>query len=243
MRRKTEKMSEPKTRIMIVEDDADIREVVTLLLNHAGYDVVQADDAQAALRKMDGSLDLLILDVMLPGMSGIELCREIRREYNTPILFLTAKSSDQDKSEGLMAGGDDYLTKPFSETELLARVKALLRRYQVYKSKPEGNGRETYITGGGIRLSEQFNAAWKNGEEIDLTDIEYRILKLLMQNRNRIFPIKAIYEAIWDEPYFYSSNNTVMVHIRKIRKKIEDDPQNPKYIRTEWGRGYKFVGE
>ena len=239
---KTEK-NEPKAQIMIVEDDKDIREVVALLLEHAGYEVKQAGDGQTALSEMSDDLDLIILDVMLPGMSGIDICREIRKEYNTPILFLTAKSSDADKSEGLMAGGDDYLTKPFSETELLARVMAIMRRYQVYKSKPSTAGRETYITGGGIRLSEQFNAVWKNGMEVDLTDIEYRMLKLLMQNRNRIFPIKAIYEAIWDEPYFYSSNNTVMVHIRKLRKKIEDDPQDPKYIRTEWGRGYKFVSQ
>ncbi len=237
------KKNEPKAQIMIVEDDKDISDVVALLLTHAGYEVTQAGDGQTALMEISDDLDLIILDVMLPGMSGIDICREIRREYNTPILFLTAKSSDEDKSEGLMAGGDDYLTKPFSETELLARVMAIMRRYQVYKSKSETSGRETYITGGGIRLSEQFNAVWKNGREVVLTDIEYRMLKLLMQNRNRIFPIKAIYEAIWDEPYFYSSNNTVMVHIRKLRKKIEDDPQKPKYIRTEWGRGYKFVSQ
>lgn len=243
MKKDRQEKSAPKAQIMIVEDDKDIREVVALLLEHAGYEVRQAGDGPAALMQMNEDLDLVILDVMLSGMSGIDICREIRKEYNTPILFLTAKSSDADKSEGLMAGGDDYLTKPFSETELLARVMAIMRRYQVYKSKPSTAGRETYITGGGIRLSEQFNAVWKNGREVDLTDIEYRMLKLLMQNRNRIFPIKAIYEEIWDEPYFYSSNNTVMVHVRKLRKKIEDDPQNPKYIRTEWGRGYKFVNQ
>ncbi|MGI6205097.1 MAG: response regulator transcription factor [Anaerovoracaceae bacterium] len=228
-------------KILIVEDDKDISTVVELLLKHSGYQVVSVYDGPSALMKMDDSIDLVLLDVMLPGMSGIDVCREIRREFNTPILFLTAKSSDEDKAEGLMAGGDDYLIKPFSEIELLARVKAIMRRYQVYRGKPEVNG-ETYLVARGLKLSEQFNAVWKNGIQIDLTDIEYRMLKLLMQNKNRIFPIKTIYESIWDEPYFYSSNNTVMVHIRKLRKKIEDDPQNPTYIRTEWGRGYKFVG-
>lgn len=230
-----------KAKILIVEDDKDISDAVALLLKQAGYQVAQVYDGPGALMKMDDSIDLILLDVMLPGMSGIDVCKEIRKEYNTPILFLTAKSSDDDKAEGLLAGGDDYLIKPFSETELMARVTAIMRRYQVYRGKPEVSG-ETYLAARGLKVSEQFNAVWKNGIQIDLTDIEYRMLKLLMQNENRIFPIKTIYESIWDEPYFYSSNNTVMVHIRKLRKKIEDDPQNPTYIRTEWGRGYKFVG-
>jgi DNA-binding response OmpR family regulator len=229
-----------KTTILIVEDDMDIREVLNVLLSHEGYEVLQAEDGLAALNIMDDSVDLIILDVMMPGMSGIEVCREIRKEYNAPILFLTAKSTDSDKAEGLLAGGDDYLTKPFSETELLARVTALMRRYQVYRGKMASDSSETYLVAEGLKLSEQFNAVWKNGSRIDLTDIEYRILRMLMKHRNRIFSIQTIYETIWNEPYFYTSNNTVMVHIRKLRKKIEDDPQNPSYIVTEWGRGYRF---
>ena len=226
--------------IMIIEDDKDIREVIDMLLSHEGYTIKQAEDGASALRMVDDSIDLFILDVMMPGMSGIEVCREIRKEYNAPILFLTAKSSDEDKAEGLLAGGDDYLTKPFSETELVARVAALMRRYQIYQGK-KPHSDETYLLADGLKVSEQFNAVWKNGIELDLTDIEYRILRMLMQHRNRIFSIKSIYETIWQEPYFYSSNNTVMVHIRKLRKKIEDDAQNPVYIRTEWGRGYRFA--
>lgn len=226
--------------ILIIEDDKDIREVLDVLLSHEGYNVLQAEEGLSALEMIDDSIDLIILDIMMPGMSGIDVCREIRKSYNAPILFLTAKSSDADKAEGLLAGGDDYLTKPFSETELIARVTALMRRYQVYRGKSSMDSNETYLTADGLKLSEQFNAVWKNGVQIDLTDIEYRMLRMFMKHRNRIFSIQSIYETIWDEPYFYSSNNTVMVHIRKLRKKIENDPQNPVYIITEWGRGYRF---
>lgn len=226
--------------ILIIEDDKDIREVLDVLLSHEGYNVLQAEEGLSALEMIDDNIDLIILDIMMPGMSGIDVCREIRKSYNAPILFLTAKSSDADKAEGLLAGGDDYLTKPFSETELIARVTALMRRYQVYRGKASADSSETYLTADGLKLSEQFNAVWKNGVQIDLTDIEYRMLRMFMKHRNRIFSIQSIYETIWDEPYFYSSNNTVMVHIRKLRKKIEDDPQNPVYIITEWGRGYRF---
>lgn len=235
-------MSENNTAtILIIEDDDDIREVLDVLLTHEGHHVLQAEEGLTALNMMNDDIDLIILDIMMPGMSGIDVCREIRKDYNVPILFLTAKSADADKAEGLLAGGDDYLTKPFSETELLARVTALMRRYQVYRGKAAPDKHETYISAGGLRLSEQFNAVWKNGVQIDLTDIEYRMLRMFMTHRNRIFSIQSIYEMIWDEPYFYTSNNTVMVHIRKLRKKIEDDPQSPRYVLTEWGRGYRFM--
>ena len=234
-------MSNENTKIMVIEDDADIREVIRMLLSKQGYTVVEAENGISALTKMDASVDLILLDIMMPGLSGIEVCQQIRKEYNMPILFLTAKSSEEDKSAGLLAGGDDYLTKPFSETELTARVTALLRRYRQYRGKDGDQDIETFIEFGGLKLSEQFNAAWKGDEELSLTDIEYRILRLLMSHPNRVYPIKTIYETIWNEPYFYSSNNTVMVHIRKLRKKIEDTPDTPQYIRTEWRRGYKFA--
>ncbi|MGN1350902.1 MAG: response regulator transcription factor [Anaerovoracaceae bacterium] len=226
--------------VLVVEDDKDIREVLDVLLSHEGYHVLQAGDGPTALNLINDNVDLIILDIMMPGMSGLEVCKEIRKEYNAPILFLTAKSSDEDKAEGLMSGGDDYLTKPFSETELMARVTALMRRYQIYRGKTSNESSETYLVAEGLKLSEQFNAVWKNGFQVDLTDIEYRMLRMFMKHRNRIFSIQTIYETIWEEPYFYSSSNTVMVHIRKLRKKIEDDPQKPSYIVTEWGRGYRF---
>lgn len=152
--------------------------------------------------------------------------------------FLTAKSGTLDKTEGLLAGGDDYLTKPFSVQELLARVIALLRRYTIYQDKKDYG--ETFLIGGRLKVSEQFNDVWKGSQKIELSDLEYGLLKLLMTRRNKIFSAQNIYESIWKEPYFYSSNNTVVVHIRKLRLKIEDDPAKPAYILTEWGRGYRF---
>jgi len=176
----------------------------------------------------------------MPGISGFRTCEEIRKVSNVPVLFLTAKSQDSDKLMGLMAGGDDYLSKPFSYSELLARVKALVRRYCVYKGKEEEVNEDRYVNGMGIRINENYNEVWKGDKELALTDIEYKILLLLMKHPKRIFTIQNIYESVWNEPYFYVSNGTVMVHIRKLRLKIEDDPQDPKCIRTVWGRGYRF---
>ncbi len=230
------------TEVMIVEDNPDIREGVRILLESEGYSVFEAESGEEALKQPFTQMDIIILDIMMPGMSGIKTCEEIRKTSNVPILFLTAKSQDSDKTMGLMAGGDDYLTKPFSYSELLARVKALLRRYQVYKGKGTVNEDEldTYLVADDLKVNDSFNEVWKNDEEIELTDIEYKILVLLMKHRRRVFSTQNIYESVWEEPYFYISNGTVMVHIRKLRVKIEDDPQNPRHIKTIWGRGYRF---
>ena len=184
----------------------------------------------------------MILDIMMPGMSGLRTCEEIRKRSNVPVLFLTAKSQESDKLIGLMAGGDDYLSKPFSYAELLGRVKALLRRYQVYRGKTEKQEEETekYLELSGIRINEEFNEVYVNGEEKELSNIEYQMLLLMMKHPRKIFSAQNLYESIWNEPYFYTCNSTVMVHIRKLRVKIEKDPQKPEYIKTEWGKGYKF---
>ncbi|MGY4715364.1 two-component response regulator YrkP [Bacillus amyloliquefaciens] len=225
-------------RILVVEDDHDIGDLLEESLMRAGYEVLRAKDGQRALQLVNDSLDLVILDIMMPGISGIETCQHIRETSNVPILFLTARSSTLDKTEGLLAGGDDYMTKPFSEEELHARVIAQLRRYTIYQEKKEQE--ETFLIGGKLRVSEEFNEVWKEEQQIKLSDLEYRILKLLMSKRNKIFSAQNIYESVWGQPYFYCSNNTVMVHIRKLRSKIEDDPARPVYIKTEWGRGYRF---
>ncbi|UBM44559.1 two-component response regulator YrkP [Bacillus velezensis] len=225
-------------RILVVEDDHDISDLLEESLTRAGYEVLRAKDGQRALQLVNDSLDLVILDIMMPGISGIETCQHIRKTSNVPILFLTARSSTLDKTEGLLAGGDDYMTKPFSEEELHARVIAQLRRYTIYQEKKEQE--ETFLIGGKLRVSEEFNEVWKEEQQIKLSDLEYRILKLLMSKRNKIFSAQNIYESVWGQPYFYCSNNTVMVHIRKLRSKIEDDPARPVYIKTEWGRGYRF---
>ena len=231
--------------ILVVEDDADIREGIRILLGGEGYIVLEADSGEEALKCMSDVIDLVILDIMLPGISGLKVCEELRRNSNVPILFLTAKSQESDKTIGLMAGGDDYLVKPFSYSELIARVRALLRRYVVYRGKKQNMALDTdqILTSGRLKVALDRNEVWKDGTSLDLTEIEYRILALLIQHPQRIFSTHIIYEKVWDEPYTYSSNSTIMVHIRKLRTKIEDDPQNPVYIKNVWGKGYRYEAE
>ena len=231
-----------KECVLIVEDDVDIREGVRILLESEDYVVEEAENGKQGLELLKEETDLVILDVMMPGMSGLRTCEEIRKVSNVPVLFLTAKAQESDKLIGLMAGGDDYLPKPFSYAELLGRVKALLRRYNIYMGRnlPQSESREMYLEKSGIRIHETFNEVFVNGVEKEVSDIEYHILLLMMQHPGKIFSAQHLYESVWEEPYFYSCNATVMVHIRKLRVKIEKDPQNPRYIRTVWGKGYKF---
>ncbi len=228
--------------ILIIEDDADIREGVRILLESEQYKVVEAANGKDGLSLLDDDVDLVILDVMMPGMSGLRTCEEIRKTSNVPVLFLTAKSQESDKLIGLMAGGDDYLAKPFSYAELLGRVKALVRRYNIYRGRTadKTEAADPYIEMGDIKINEKFNEVYVAGEAKELSNIEYRILLLMMQHPKKIFSAQNLYESVWEEPYFYSCNSTIMVHIRKLRVKIESDPKNPKYIKTVWGKGYKF---
>lgn len=233
-------------KILVIEDDADIREGVRILLESEGFLVDEAENGETGLRKLYEDISLVILDIMMPGMSGIRVCEEIRKKSFVPILFLTAKAQESDKLLGLMAGGDDYLSKPFSYAELLGRVKAQVRRYTVYSNspgEPQGQERAEYIESGGIRIHTVFNEVTVNGKTVELTDIEYHILLLMMQNKGKIFSAQNLYESIWNEPYFYNCNGTVMVHIRKLRVKIEANSQEPVYIKTVWGKGYRFEGE
>lgn len=230
-----------KEHILIIEDDAEIREGVRILLESEGYLVEEAENGQAGLALLKEDTDLVILDIMMPGMSGLRTCEEIRRVSYVPVLFLTAKAQESDKLIGLMAGGDDYLTKPFSYAELLGRVKALLRRYKVYRGKAGvPDAPDSYIEIGGIRINRDFNEVFVNGEEKSLSDIEYSMLLLMMSHPKKIFSAQNLYESVWNETFFYTCNSTVMVHIRKLRVKIEADPQEPVYIKTVWGKGYKF---
>ena len=247
--------------ILIAEDDPDIRDGVRILLSGEGYHIIEAENGTRALEVFRPEVDLVILDIMMPGMSGLRVCEELRKLSTVPILFLTAKSQESDKLLGLTAGGDDYLPKPFSfaelskrssvsygkryikYAELSARVKALLRRYCVYQGKGQAPARAENLTlcSHGVKLALDCNRVWVDGEESDLTETEYKILRLLMQSPQRIFPVQVIYEDVWQEPYFYTSNGTVMVHIRNLRMKIEKDPQNPARLQTMWGKGYRFV--
>lgn len=228
--------------ILVVDDDMDIREGIRILLRGENYTILEAGNGQQALECLSESVDLVILDIMMPGMSGLRVCEEIRKTSAVPILFLTAKAQETDKLVGLTAGGDDYLTKPFSYTELIARVKALLRRYCVYRGKAQEAGEDHFLALRGIRLNLDYNQVWVREKEVELTEIEYQILRLLMRTPQRIFSIQSIYETVWEEPYYYISNGTVMVHIRKLRVKIEENPQEPSYIKTVWGKGYRFEG-
>lgn len=228
-------------KILLVEDEADLRNALCTLLEDAGYRVLSAGCGMEALELLSKGPSLVILDIMLPDFSGFEVSRRIRQDCgcNVPILFLSALDSFSDKEKGFLAGGDDYLTKPFDSAELLLRTASLLRRYQIYLSEPERSS-ENWLIAGDLRVSDQFNEVFRRGERIELPDIEYRMLKLFMQHRRKIFSIRNLYETIWNEPFDHSCSNTVMVHIRKLRLKIEDTPSEPRYIRTEWGRGYCF---
>lgn len=227
-----------KNKILVVDDNPDLVEVITIFLSGEGYEVVSASGGAEALELFDDSFDLVILDVMMPGMSGYKVCSEIREKSFVPILFLTAKTLDSDKAMGFSSGADDYLSKPFSYNELLARVKALLRRFYIYNGKTKED--DEHITVSDLVINKNYNEVFKGETEITLTDIEYKILLLMATHRKKIFTIQNIYESIWDEPYYYASNNTVMVHIRKLRTKVEDNPQSPKYIKTVWGKGYRI---
>lgn len=229
---------EDAVKILIADDAKDIRELLRLMLEDAGYQVVTAVNGKEAVDKIDDSISLVILDVMMPKISGIDACARIRTITDIPVLFLTAKSAESDMVEGFEAGGDDYLTKPFSSTELLLRVKALLKRPHMNVADKDETSK---IVIQDIVLDKDLRQVIRDGKEIPLTEIEYRILLLLASNRNRIFTAKEIYENVWQEAFMPNSTNTVMVHIRNIRKKLGDTGPSPKYLHNSWGRGYRVV--
>ena len=227
-------------KILIADDNPEIREVLNVLLSSEGYEVIEAKDGQEVINLIDADIDLYILDIMMPVINCYQSCIEIRKKSNAPILFLTAKTQESDKTLGFSSGGDDYLSKPFSYNELTTRVKALLRRYYIYQGKVDKyNMTENKIIYNNIVIDPNNETVFLDNKQIELTYIEYQILYLLLSNRKHIYSTQALYEKIWNEPYYYSANNTIMVHIRNLRKKIESDPQNPKIIKTIWGKGYR----
>ena len=226
-------------KILIADDNAEIREFIRVMLESEGFEVIETADGGEVVEKADDSVDLIILDVMMPVKDGYRACMELREKTKAPILFLTAKTQDSDKALGFSLGGDDYLSKPFSYTELISRVKALLRRYCVYKGK-DGESGDGFLKVGDVKISGTANQVFVGEKEVFLTEIEYRILLLMLKNRGKIFSAENLYESIWNEPYLYSSGNTVMVHIKNIRKKLGDDTQSPHIIKTVWGRGYRI---
>lgn len=220
-------------RILVADDEPEIREVLRMMLGSEGYDILEAVNAAEAVEQAD-RVDLVILDVMMPGESGIQACTKIREKTNVPILFLTAKSGEHDKVLGFSAGGDDYLVKPFSYMELLSRVKALIRRYRVYQRSEERADNLVFYRD--ITINRELQTVQMDGKDIALTEMEYQILLLLVSNPRKVFSVKEIYETVWNETFFPNSGNTVMVHIRNIRRKLEKSGEA--YIQNIWGRGY-----
>ena len=226
-------MEMEKQKILIADDEPEIREVLRMMLESEGYDIVEACNAQEAVDRTEG-VDLVILDILMPGESGIQACTKIREKSNVPILFLTAKSGEHDKVLGFSAGGDDYLVKPFSYMELLSRVKALIRRYRVYQKSEDKAEKMVFYRD--LTIDTELQSVTDNGKKISLTEMEYQILLLLVSNPRKIFSVKEIYERVWKEDFFPSSGNTVMVHIRNIRRKLEKEGEP--YIQNVGGRGY-----
>ena len=228
--------------ILVCDDEKEIVEAIEIYLMQEGYKVLKAYNGREALDILQKEqVHLLVLDLMMPEMDGIHAMMEIRKTSSIPIIVLSAKSQDSDKILGLNIGADDYITKPFNPLELVARVKSALRRYTslgTMQAEEEEEKEHIYRTGG-LMVNDDRKEVTVDGEKVKLTRIEYNILLLLIQNKGKVFSIDEIYEKIWKEEAFYA-DNTVTVHIRHIREKIEIDPKNPKYLKVLWGIGYKI---
>lgn len=235
-------MMDKNATILVVDDDKEIADLVEIYLVNDGYQVLKASDGEQCLEllRVHPEVRMLILDIMMPGIDGLEVCRTIRKTSNIPILLLSAKAEDMDKIVGFGTGADDYLTKPFHPLELLARVKSQMKRYtsiHLDEAIPEEKKEEIEIQD--LIINRSAHVVKKNGKEIALTPIEFDILYLLASNRDRVFSTDEIFERVWNEKV-YEVNNTVMVHIRRLREKIEDNSRSPKILKTVWGVGYKI---
>lgn len=220
--------------ILIADDEKEIREVLSLLLSSEGYEVITACNGKEALSLAGEHIDLYILDVNMPELNGFMAGAEIRKNFNAPIMFLTAYSGESDKVMGFSVGADDYLVKPFSNIELLMRVKAILRRGRIKTKAPQESTHLYNLED--LTIDPNRQTVSRNGEPINLTYTEYKILTLLVENRKKIFSLDNIYHSVWDENAV--SDSAVMMHIKNLRKKLGDNSRQPKYIKTAWGRGY-----
>ena len=223
--------------ILVCDDDKEIVEAIEIYLTQEGHHILKAYDGEQAIRVLQNHpVDLLIIDVMMPKLDGIRATLKIREKNALPIIILSAKSEDADKILGLNVGADDYVTKPFNPLELVARVKSQLRRYTQLGAMTEK--KENIYEPGGLMIDDDSKEVTVDGESVKLTPIEYRILLFLVQNQGRVFSINQIYENIWNEEAI-AADNTVAVHIRHIREKIEINPKEPRYLKVVWGLGYK----
>lgn len=237
-----------KYNILIVDNDDTIMKTVTSFLEANEYHIIQAKNGNEAIKLLNSNINLIILNIMIPDTSGLQVCKHIRKKSIVPILFLADKLNESDKLIGFIAGGDDYLAKPFSHIELLIKIKSLLRRHYEYDKFENTllpnlklSEKENFLEIKNVKINTLINEVFINGNQIQLTEIEYRILLLFMKYPNKIFSIQNIYENVWNDTFYKSSSNTIMVHIRNLRSKIEKDPNNPSFLRTVWGKGYKIV--
>ena len=222
--------------ILIVEDEQDIRELLEIHLSKEGYNIFTAEDGMQALNIFQNKdIDIALLDVMIPKIDGFKVLKKIRETSEIPVIFITAREEESDKIFGLGLGADDYVIKPFSPIEIIARVKAQLRRYYKYSNKTHKTG----IIIGELMLDKESCSIYKNNIELALNPKEYRLLEFILENPGKVYTKKQLYEIVWQNPY-YGDSNTIMVHISHIREKIEDDPKNPKYLKTIRGIGYKM---
>lgn len=230
--------------ILVVDDDKEIVFSIAKLLEYEGFRILPAYNGEEALAQLKlHPVDLIILDVMMPKLDGISALMKIRENSHIPVIILSAKTQDCDKVYGLVSGADDYIGKPYSPTELIARIKALLRRYHAWNKEQEADKaakKEDMLVNGGLQLMLEDKTVVVDGEKKHLTATEYKILHLLMSNPGRVFSAEEIYERVWDEDSDFLVENTVMVHIRRIREKIETVPKNPNYLKVVWGLGYKM---
>lgn len=227
-------------KILVVDDEREIADLVKLYLENEGFTVRACYDGKEALKVIEAEEpDLCVLDVMLPGVNGLELCRKIRQSHNYPVIMLTAKGEETDKITGLTLGADDYMTKPFLPLELVARVKAQLRRYTRYNTVGQW---EDVLTVSGLVLNIKTHECILNERLLNLTPTEFSILRILCQRRGEVVSAEELFHLIWEDEYYTKNNNTITVHIRHLREKMGDSFENPKYIKTVWGCGYKIEG-
>lgn len=228
-------------KILVVDDEKEIADLVEVYLKNENYTVLKCYSAKDALECIERETpDLAILDIMLPGMNGFEICRRIRRKYHYPVIMLTAKVESTDKINGLTLGADDYMTKPFLPLELVARVKAQLRRYKRYNT--DARAEEDVISHGGLMLNVRTHECTLNERPLALTPTEFSILKILCQQKGNVVSSEELFRQIWGEAYYSKNNSTITVHIRHLREKMGDSFESPKYIKTVWGVGYKIEG-
>ncbi len=231
-----------KDKILVVDDEKEIADLVTFYLESENFEIVtsySAEDALGHIKK--GKFDLAILDIMLPGSSGFELCKKIREAYNYPVIMLTAKDEEIDKIRGLMLGADDYMTKPFRPLELVARVKAQLRRYKQYNQPQSAEGQDSsLLVHGGLLMNVKTHECQLDEKPLVLTPTEFSILKILCERKGEVVSSEELFHGVWKDEYYSKSNNTITVHIRHLREKMNDSVEHPKYIKTVWGVGYKI---